>query len=76
MLLLLGMIEKKGVNEKGERRGWRIKKKSYEKGWKEIALQMFNLRVETGFNSYATGCYQGDTGIEDKNIMDPVTHCT
>ena len=37
---------------------------------------MFNLRAETGFNSYATGSYKGDTGIEDKDVMDPVTHCT
>ena len=27
------------------------------KGWKEIALHLFNLRAETGFNSYATGRY-------------------
>ena len=37
---------------------------------------MFNLRAETGFNSYATSSYQGDTDIEDKDVMDPVTHCT
>ena len=37
---------------------------------------MFNLRADTGFNSYATGCCKGDTGIEDKVIMDPVTQCT
>ena len=69
------MIEK-GVNEKGERRGWRIKKKSKEKGWKEIALQKFNLRADTGLNTYATGCHKDDTGIEDKDVMDPVMHCT
>ena len=37
---------------------------------------MFNLRAETGFNSYATGCYKSDTGNEDKDVMDPVMHCT
>ena len=37
---------------------------------------MFNLRADTRFNSYATGCYISDTGIEDKDVMDPVTHCT
>ena len=37
---------------------------------------MFNLRADTGYNSYATGCYLGDTGIEDKDVMDPVRHCT
>ena len=37
---------------------------------------MFNLRADTGFNSYAIGCYKSDTGIEDKDVMDPVTHCT
>ena len=56
---------KKGENEKGERRGWRIKKKSNEKGWKEIALHMFNLRADTGFNSYATECHKDDTSIEE-----------
>ena len=67
---------KKEKNEKRERRGWRIKKKSNEKGWKEIALHMFNLRADTGFNSYAIGYHKVDTGIEDKDVMDPVTHCT
>lgn len=28
-------------------RGWRIKKKWNEKGWKEIGLQLFNFRAET-----------------------------
>ena len=37
---------------------------------------MFNLRADAGFNSYATGCCLGDTGIEDKVVMDPVTQCT
>ena len=52
-------MEKEGVEE--------LKKKWNEKGWKEIALQLFNLRAETGFNSYATGGYQGNTGIEEKS---------
>lgn len=60
--------EKEGVEE--------LKRKVMKKGWKEIALHMFNLRADTGYNSYATGCYLGDTGIEDKDVMDPVTHCT
>ena len=34
---------------------------------------MIKLRADTGFNSYATDCY---IGIEDKVVMDPVTHCT
>ena len=68
---------KKGENEKGERRGWRIKKKSKEKGWKEIALQKFNLRADTGFNSYATGRYFKVTPVlKNKVVMDPVTQCT
>ena len=36
------------------------------KGWKEIALHLFNLRAESGFNTYATSCYKDNTSIEDK----------
>ena len=37
---------------------------------------MFNLRADTGFNSYAIGYHKDYTDIEDKDVMDPVTHCT
>ena len=43
------------------------KRNDMRKGWKEIALLLFNLRAETGFDSSATGCYHGNTGIEDKS---------
>ena len=50
-------MEKEGVEE--------LKRKANEKGWKEIALHMFNLRADTGFNSYATECHKDDTSIEE-----------
>ena len=44
-----------------------LKRNEMRKGEKKIALLLFNLRAETGFDSSATGCYQGNTGIEDKS---------
>ena len=42
-------VSTEGVEE------WKIN--VMRKGWKEIALHLFNLRAETGFNSYATSGY-------------------
>ena len=60
------MIEKRRYEWKEKEGVEELKRNEMRKGEKKWALHIFNHRSDTGYNSYATDCYQGDIGIEDK----------